>query len=174
MTPAGESASGVAGPRPLGSFREVAVVVASFVLLLWYRARFALPAPLGGHALLHRWMVRGDGSGEDVTRSSEAGEPRPGERVSRLAGLFLRALERAPPVGGGCVPNNLALVRLLRLHRIPAELRIGLRRTDAGFTGHAWVVHDGAVIGQRSEFVASFVPMALNPPNRRLRVERTA
>jgi len=36
-----------------------------------------------------------------------------------------------------------------------------MRRASMGFAGHAWVVHHGAVIGQRSDFVSSFVPLVV-------------
>jgi len=134
--------------------RDGAVVALAAVLLAWYRLRFALPAPLGRHGLLHRRMRAWGGS----PGAPEAPAPGATETASRLERLFLRA---APGAGGSCVPRSLALVRLFRLHGLAAELRVGMRRSPAGIAGHAWVVHHGTVISQSSDFVASFVALEL-------------
>jgi Transglutaminase-like superfamily len=133
--------------------RDAAVVVLATVLLVWYRLRFALPAPLGRHGLLHRRM-RAWGRSPDAPG---AWAPGLAETASRLERLFLRATR----AGGSCGPRSLALARLFRLHGLAAELRVGMRRSPAGIAGHAWVVHHGTVISQSSDFVASFV--ALEP-----------
>lgn len=156
------------------SLREAAVVAISLVLLAWYRLRFALPAPLGRHCLLHRRLLTWGGRSGGPAPVSGSGSARASERVSRLERLFLRAVEQAPAAGGSCVPRSLALVHLLRLHGFPAEIRVGMRRAGPGFAGHAWVVHHGTVIAQGSEFVASFVPLVLAPAAGRARVETTA
>jgi hypothetical protein len=130
--------------------RDGFVVAVASALLVWYRVRLALPAPLGGYRLLHRRAV----AETKARRSRGTGEP---ERTARLAALFGEAVAHAV-AGQACVPRSLALARLLALHDLPAEVRVGLRRTDEGLTGHAWVEQHGTVVGDRNEFVSTFVP----------------
>jgi len=174
VSPDHGSAPGLAGKQAPASFREAAVVALSLVLLVWYRLRFALPAPLGRHSLLHRRMLAWGGRSGRSAPVLESAVARASERLSCLERSFLRALEQAPATRGSCVPRSLALVRLLRLHGFAAEIRVGMRRAGRGFAGHAWVVHHGSVIAQGSEFVGSFVPLLLAPAGGHTRVERVA
>jgi hypothetical protein len=121
--------------------RDGATVVLSAGLLAWYRLRIAVAG--GGHRLLAREL---DGD-RDAGRPSERGDI---QAAHRLARLFHHAAAR-PPVGGSCIPRSLALARLLRLHGLPARVRVGLRRTGRGLAGHAWVEHHGTVLGEPRE-----------------------
>ena len=56
-----------------------------------------------------------------------------------------------------CLPRSTALRRLLRWHGHPAELRLGVRRENGRTLGHAWVEVEGTVVGDRPDFVRSFV-----------------
>jgi Transglutaminase-like superfamily len=143
-------------PDPRLSVREGLVVALAAGLLAWYRLLLAIPAPLGGHALLHRRMAAGGGRGAPPESGGE--ETGPTVAAARLAHLFRCALDRSP-LAAGCLPRALALLRLLRWHGLAAELRIGMRRTSAGLVGHAWVEHHGAVIGQPPGFVGAFLPL---------------
>jgi hypothetical protein len=134
------------------SFRETAIVALSIGLVSWYRLLYRLPAPLGRHALLYRSLRAFAGPASESSPARRA-------RAARLEALFLRALGWAPAAGAGCVPRSVALARLLRLRGLAAELRVGMRRAAVGFTGHAWVMHDRAVIGQPAEHVGSFAPL---------------
>ena len=100
------------------------------------------------------------GSALSVIWVAGTGEP---ARTARLSALFRHAAAHAV-AGRSCVPRSLALSRLLELHGQPSLIRIGLRRTSEGFTGHAWVEHHGAVIADRDEFVKTFVPLSFGHP----------
>jgi hypothetical protein len=80
---------------------------------------------------------------------------RPEARAARLVRLFDEAL-RFPVVGGWCLPRAVALRRLLRMHRLEAQLALGLRQGPQGLNGHAWVVYDGAALREDAGFLGSF------------------
>ena len=84
--------------------------------------------------------------------------------MTRLVALFRRAADSAV-LGAGCQPRSLALARLLRMHGLPAAVRVGVRRSPEGFTGHAWVEHHGAVISEREDFVRTFAPLSFSHPS---------
>jgi hypothetical protein len=136
-----------------------AALALASALLAWYRLRLALPLPIGGTALLHRRIVA---SAAAPSMGDAPPRPEPAEplRLTRLVQLFRRAADAAV-LGAGCQPRSLALARLLQLNGLHARIRVGIRRSPEGFTGHAWVEHHGAVVSEREDFVRSFVPLPL-------------
>ena len=124
-------------------------------LLAWYRLRVGLAG--GGHRLLARGRI----GIPDVRRVATAADRDAAERIARL---FHHAAAR-PVVGGSCIPRSLALARLLRLHGLPALVRIGLRRVGGGLAGHAWVEHHGKVIAEL-EGARGWVPLQVRRPAR--------
>jgi len=50
-----------------------------------------------------------------------------------------------------CLPKALATYRFLRLHRVPAELCLGVRKYP--FSGHAWVEFEGKVLDDQPDRV---------------------
>lgn len=77
--------------------------------------------------------------------------------MDRLVALFTQAAATSAH-GAACLPRSLALRRFLGRYGIESRLRLGMRKTDEGWTGHAWVEHAGQVVGDREEFVRQFVP----------------
>jgi len=70
------------------------------------------------------------------------------------------AVARLLPFEPTCLEKSLAIWWLLRRHRIPADLRIGVRKDAAGnFEAHAWVEVDGVVQGEWGEDSTRFVPL---------------
>ncbi|HKN23259.1 MAG TPA: lasso peptide biosynthesis B2 protein [Candidatus Acidoferrum sp.] len=47
-----------------------------------------------------------------------------------------------------CLAESLALWYLLQKQRVPASLRIGVRKVSEKFEAHAWVEHDGTALNQ--------------------------
>jgi hypothetical protein len=133
--------------------REGLIVALAGALIVWYRLRLALPGPWGGHRLLGRRLESGEGS-------SAAGRNVSRPRAARLGELFRRAAAQAL-VSAPCGPRSLALARLLRLHGLGAEVRIGLRRAGGALAGHTWVEHDGVPVGDDATFVRAFTPLRL-------------
>jgi hypothetical protein len=70
------------------------------------------------------------------------------------------AVARSLPFKPTCLEKSLVLWWLLRRHRIPADLRIGVRKDVSGdFEAHAWVEADGVILGESGEDHALFVPL---------------
>jgi hypothetical protein len=133
--------------RPVPDGLALALAAA---LIVWYRLRLALPGRWGGYPLLARRLA---------ARTSPAGARDEGA-AGRLAGLLRRAAA-GTPVSTACLTRSLALARLLRLHGLAAEIRIGLRRAEGRLAGHAWVEHNGALVGDDAWFVGRFTPLTL-------------
>lgn len=135
------------------ALREAGTIALAAALLAWYRLRFALPRPLGGYGLIGRRLEAwADGDGTRARGDRGQGD------AGRLAGLFRRAAGRRT-LAAGCAPRSLALARFLRLHGLPARMRVGLRRAGDRLAGHAWVEHDGRVVGDDPAFVRRFAPL---------------
>ncbi len=74
--------------------------------------------------------------------------------------MMCEAVARRLPFEPTCLEKSLALWWLLRRHRIPASLRIGVRKDACGeFEAHAWVEADGVVLGESGEDHTLFVPL---------------
>jgi Transglutaminase-like superfamily len=50
-----------------------------------------------------------------------------------------------------CLEQSLVLWYLLREQNIPAQFRIGVRKSREKFEAHAWVEHDGIPLNQTAE-----------------------
>jgi hypothetical protein len=98
--------------------------------------------------LLPAWRPAPDRWDGDVTGPADP-------RVARLVRLFGEAA-RHEIVGGWCLPRAVALRGLLRLHGLPAQLALGLRRGAEGLGGHAWVVYHGCALGEDADVLGSF------------------
>lgn len=56
-----------------------------------------------------------------------------------------------------CLPKALAMYRFLRLHGIPAELCVGVKKYP--FSGHAWVEFDGRILDEKPDRVRRYTPI---------------
>jgi hypothetical protein len=118
-------------------------------------------------------LVRGAPSAARVHVSGSpaamSGHSRPGARVSggrevvERAGELALALGRVAehgPLRPLCLVRSIALRSLLERNGVPgSEIRVGVRRKGDELLAHAWVEFNGAVIGDRAEYVAQFAPM---------------
>lgn len=64
--------------------------------------------------------------------------------IDRLYWAVKVALRLTP--GATCLCQALALQRLLARHGHTSELRIGVKKSNNGFSAHAWLVYDGRVL----------------------------
>jgi hypothetical protein len=72
-----------------------------------------------------------------------------------VAGLGARL-----PVARNCLVQALATVAMLRRHGLPADLSIGVRKTDApALEAHAWVVSEGTIVVGDIEHLSDFSPL---------------
>jgi hypothetical protein len=81
--------------------------------------------------------------------------------IQRAADSVLRAANHLPLYRPTCLPLSLMLWYLLRGRGVPAELRIGVRKTNGVFTAHAWVEHAGQVVNDAPDVAQRYVPVDL-------------
>jgi len=109
-------------------------------------AALALPPLLSvvSFARLARWIGR---------RSRSRGSPPPESDLVEWTDGLLR--KWPPPWRYTCLKRSVVLYYLLRKAGLPANLHIGVRRSEAGtFVAHAWLTRDAALL---------FEPPASNP-----------
>ena len=78
------------------------------------------------------------------------------ERASHLA-LLVGIAARNGPFRGNCLSQSFALLRLLQLEGIAADLRLGIRK-EAELEAHAWVVYDGRPLNDTPDVATRYAP----------------
>ena len=86
------------------------------------------------------------------------GEECPGEDIAHRIGRLVSIAANHGPYRATCLRQSLALWWLLRRRRIPAELRIGVRKDNAGLRAHAWVELDGRALNDPSGVCRTYAP----------------
>jgi hypothetical protein len=72
----------------------------------------------------------------------------------RMVDLAARHLPWQP----SCLPRSLVLWFLLRRQGVPAELRIGVRKSQQQLQAHAWVEVEGQVVNDAPDIAAEYRP----------------
>lgn len=86
------------------------------------------------------------------------------ERLARIVDMASRHV----PFGGACLQRSLVLWWLLQRRGMPGVIRVGARRSDAGFHAHAWVELEGRPLGDSDRrAVDEYLPMPWLPADRR-------
>jgi hypothetical protein len=129
---------------------SLALTAEAWVVILACRARLRLPRLLGAEPFLRNELTR------ERSRSRRAAS------LDGLLTAFARAL-RAQPTVASCLPRSLALSRFLARHGHDGRVVLGLRKTDGGMSGHAWVEAEGAVVSGDAPFVRSFRRLQTEP-----------
>jgi transglutaminase superfamily protein len=75
-------------------------------------------------------------------------------RTVRMVDIAARHLPWQP----SCLPRSLVLWFLLRRQGVPAELRIGVRKSDRQLEAHAWVEVDQRVVNDTPDIAAEYPP----------------
>jgi len=83
-------------------------------------------------------------------RPVETAEEYQARRTARLVAVAARF------AGGTCLARSLVLASLLQRRGIPAQLRIGVRKSEKGFEAHAWVEAAGAVLNDTQDVAERF------------------
>ncbi|MCS6812489.1 MAG: lasso peptide biosynthesis B2 protein [Cyanobacteria bacterium] len=94
-----------------------------------------------------------------LARSSSQQQPRSARQGQVYT--IARLVQAATTHGfwkANCLQRSLVLWWLLRRRGIMADLRIGVARDARQLTAHAWVEHDGVVVGDRPDIHQSFSP----------------
>jgi hypothetical protein len=100
-----------------------------------------------GFRRTHRILARSSMSVIRVGSFDRAWLNQQAERVAMISAFY--------PGRARCLEQSLMLWFLLRQRGVQAELRIGIQPYKV--IGHAWVVVDGAPVGDSAEFVARFI-----------------
>lgn len=93
-------------------------------------------------------------------------------REDRQVAHVVRALDRAGRVyrpGGMCLRRALALWAFLRWRGVTSQIELGVRRTEAGLIGHAWVVWQGEPLHEQADTVLEYRSFGSPPPIRGFR-----
>jgi len=104
-----------------------------------------------GYRRCHGWLVRPLG-------------PRAANSLAGDTAHMVAAACALMPLRPTCLTRSMALNYLLRRHGLPAELRIGVRKTDERFAAHAWVECAGEAFGQ-SDGGAEYTPFERSTPS---------
>jgi hypothetical protein len=78
----------------------------------------------------------------------------PKDKAAELVGKTCRMVRAAAHYGIGqptCLVESLTLWYLLQKQNVPANLRIGVRKSSERFEAHAWVEYDGDALNQAEE-----------------------
>jgi Transglutaminase-like superfamily len=84
-------------------------------------------------AWLRRWALRGDATAGDIVGMACRAQ----RRISRTTGIL-----------GPCLVRSLTLWTILTRRGVEVTLRIGFRKRDGKFEGHAWVERDQLPINE--------------------------
>lgn len=110
-----------------------------------------------GYARLRRLLDRGLPEATDVPTPPDA------SHLRRLA-TAVDIAARNCPADIRCLSRSLTLYRLVRQVGSPAELCIGVARSDAGaLEAHAWVEVEGRVLGDRPDVAQRFARLGRWP-----------
>jgi hypothetical protein len=118
----------------------------AWVRLLWLRLRPRLP--------------------EEVRRSAPAPHGPPGPEDVDPVGVAIRRAERVVRYAAAlhpgpvrCLTRSLVLRRLLRARRVPAVLKIGVRKDGAELAAHAWLEVRGVPVGEPEDLEGEFATL---------------
>lgn len=93
--------------------------------------------------------------------------PVPGAAASAVAPTriveIVAIASRHGLVRGNCLSQSLALQRVLHASGVPAQLRIGARRSCGGLEAHAWIEHDGRPLNDAPDVAERYPPFPALP-----------
>ena len=100
----------------------------------------------------------------------EGAPPAELEQADRIADLVGKAAWQGfYPVT--CLPRSLSLLAILRRNKIPARLCIGIRRSDDGIQGHAWVEVGQVSLLESEETIQQFSQIPLTNLNTGIKLD---
>ena len=101
---------------------------------------------------LHRWL----GAGAPIAPAEARDSHRAIESVHRVVGIAAR--RHLVPLT--CLRRALVVQWLLRRRGIATELRFGVAKEDGQLRAHAWLEHQGRLVGERGDVPLRFAPLA--------------
>jgi Transglutaminase-like superfamily len=139
--------------RKLRTFRSLdaagrLMIVEALALPLCISLGFWVSGVPRTQARLRKWALAG----------KTTGLPADSERQILKACQAQRIVKRSTGVAGNCLVRSLTLWTLLLRRGVSTDLRVGFRKRDGRFEGHAWVEHAGAPINEDANETKTFVP----------------
>lgn len=110
---------------------ERRITIEALLLPVAISSGFRLVGVPRTQAWVRRWAVRGKTHAEIATGD-----------VIRMACRAQRRVSRASGILGPCLVRSLTLWAILTRRGGEVSLRVGFRKRDGKFEGHAWVEHD--------------------------------
>lgn len=92
----------------------------------------------------------------DASNSSGTAASQQASRIARM----VRMASRRVPFPATCLVRSMTTWWLLRHQRLPAELRIGVRKQQGRFEAHAWVEHAGVALDEDAPLAEGYLPFA--------------
>ena len=105
-----------------------------------------------------RVTVRNDspGTAPGERGSHPAARDPEAERIVQAAQRAVRQAEAAMPFRMACLQRSIALQALCRRHGVATTLQIGVRKQANVLEAHAWVEHQGVIVGSPPEHCRRF------------------
>jgi hypothetical protein len=116
-------------------------------------AGISLGLRLAGFRRMHSMLLR---SLRDALPASPQPQQASSSSEARLLARMVAAAARQGVVPGKCLEQSLSLWWLLRRRGIPAQLRIGVRKAQEQFEGHAWIELSGEVLNDSLELYQDY------------------
>lgn len=138
--------------RKLRTFRSLdaadrLTIVEALVLPLCISPGFWVLGVPRTQALLRKWALAGTATIPDDR-----------EREIFKACRAQRIVKRSTGVAGNCLVRSLTLWTLLLRRGLSTNLRVGFRKRDGRFEGHAWVEYADTPINEDVNEARTFVP----------------
>lgn len=122
------------------------MIVEALALPLGISLGFLLFGVPRTQAMLRKWALTGKTA------------VHPAEPVIARACQAQRIVKRSTGVAGNCLVRSLTLWTLLLRRGLSTNLRVGFRKRDGRFQGHAWVEYAGVPINEDVNETKTFVP----------------
>jgi hypothetical protein len=116
---------------------ERRITIEALVLPVAISLGFKLLGVPRTQACLRRWSLRRNTHPEIAAPDIVGMACRAQRRVSRTTGIL-----------GPCLVRSLTLWTILTGHGVEVTLRVGFRKRDGKFEGHAWVEHDQSPLNE--------------------------
>lgn len=135
------------------SEQKIALEAAAALMATWLGLRLA------GYRRWRNVLARFTATASQQFSGRNTTESKILEDNARTIARMEAAAARHLPIKSNCLEQSLVLWWLLRRRRIPADIRIGVRKDGEGFEAHAWVEAYGAVLSESGHEHIHFVPL---------------
>jgi hypothetical protein len=151
--------------RKLRTFRSLdaadrLTIVEALVLPICISLGFWILGVPRTQALLRKWALAGTTALDGTTALGSTATILPDDREREIfkACRAQRIVKRSTGVAGNCLVRSLTLWTLLLRRGLSTNLRVGFRKRDGRFEGHAWVEYADAPINEDVNEAKTFVP----------------